>query len=129
MSDDSVFTPEEAQELQEVQQVRRRLIADLTKDGVPQKGQVFLASLLDGVDRQALSRAKLRHDKSSAENTQATAKLMAEMLKSINIKTHRPVARSEDRQIPADLAIRTFVPGEMDIGNDPLSIEQVIDKT
>lgn len=128
MDNTDVFTSEEIIELADVQRIRKSLIEKLTEEGVPDKGskQVLLLGLLDGSDRSALSRAKLRVDKKRDDNMQNTVRVVGDVLKTINARTYRPPAAPEDRTIPPELEHRTFVPGELDIGIEPITITQLI---
>lgn len=127
MEDINVFTSEEASELGNTQQIRKTLINKLTNDGttVPERGQVFLLGLLDGADRSTLSRAKLRHDKVKDDNMKDTVNLVADILRSVNTRNYRPQPTAAQRALPPELS-REFVPGEMEIGNEPLTAQQVI---
>ena len=126
----SVFTAEEVAELTSVQRVRLQLINKLTNNGteVPagSADKVLLGNILDGVDRQALTRAKLRSDKEDAKNNQNDLRVLAEALKTMDTRNYRPVATTEQRTMPLTLEHRPFVPGEMDITNEPLTAQQII---
>lgn len=126
----SVFTTEEIAELTSVQRIRLQLINKLTNDGVSvpdgSADKVLLGNILDGVDRQVLSRAKLRSDKEDARNNQNDLRVLAEALKTMDTRNYRPVASPEQRRIPLTMEHRTFVPGEMDITNEPLTAQQII---
>lgn len=124
----SVFSTDEQNEYTDVQAIRRRLVQELTRDGVP-KGtadKVLLANLLDGSDRSTFTRVKLRNEKEAAEDTANTTRLVVEALKRIRVKNLRTTVSPSDREIPEHLQHRTFVPGEMEIGNEPLTIGQVM---
>lgn len=126
---DEVFTKEESAELSDIQTIRRQLISrlanveDITKLSGPDK--VLLSTLLDGSDRSTFTRAKLRNDKVKDENNKDMLKLAAEMLTRINVRNYRP-ATPDERVIPANVEERSFVPGELDIGIEPLPIEQIM---
>jgi hypothetical protein len=117
-----VFTAEEVAELAVVQRIRGNLLKQLTVDGtvVPPNtaDKVLLATLLDGSDRQILTRVKMRHDKKANEGNAAATAMVAQLLRSLNSRTYEP-ASPEDRVVPESLQERTFVPGEL----DPISVE------
>ena len=131
MEEQEVFTIEEAAELAQMQRVRLSLIQTLTGagDSVPDTGpkQVMLLGLLDGADRSTLARAKLRAEKKRDDTMQNAVKVVGEVLKSVNMRTYRPVATPLERLIPEALMIRTFVPVEIDIGIEPIDHRQLID--
>ena len=131
MSEPQIFTPDEGAELVNTQDVRKRLIKNLAAEDVnvmslsgPDK--ILLLGLLDGSDRSTFTRAKLRNDKQRDENNADVVKLVAETLKSINTKTYRAPASSAEREIPSSIPKPDFKPGETDIGNTPLTPEQVM---
>ncbi len=130
MSDESVFLTDESEELSLTQNVRKRLINKLTEnDSVPAYGpdKVLLLGLLDGADRSVLSRAKLRSDKKRDEaNVGAARSIMAELIKSINPRTHSKKDVLVNRELPAELSSREFVPGELHIGTEPITQKQVM---
>jgi len=129
MTDANVFTPEETTEVLDVQNVRKALIRELTVDGKPPahtSDKVLLLGLLDGADRSVFTRAKLKADRMKDENTQSVLKVTAELLRSINTRTYRPNANMGDRILPESVVEREFVPGELDIGIEPISLEQQI---
>lgn len=68
-------------------------------------------------------------DKEISEAEQeATRRHMADALMSIDPRTYRPTgkaASAADREIPEELMHRGFVPGELEIGNVPISIEEI----
>jgi len=130
MTDNTIFTEEEMTDLAETQRVRKTLIQILTMNGVPESGtkQVLLLGLLDGSDRSSFSKAKLRTDKSRDDHDRDTVKLVRETLRSINIRTYRPPANDKEREIPKELEHRTFVPGELEIGIEPIPPEHLMDE-
>lgn len=124
----SVLTEEEHKDIEYIQQTRKRLINLLTENGnkIPNDNgdKSLLGTLLDGSDRSVYTRAKLRNDKADNEINRDTVKIIAETLRSINRRDI--VQYRKERKIPEELSKREFVPGELEIGVEPIPIQQII---
>lgn len=120
----SALSPEEYADITRINDIRKNLINELITSGVP-KGtadKVLLANLLDGTDRSVFTSAKLRNDKKAADNDSVVAKEIAEVLKAVRVSQYRNPATREERTLPEDRLKQSFVPGELHIGNEPVSI-------
>lgn len=101
--------------------IRERIITGLTSSGEMPKGiedRDFLMKALDGMDRTVLSKTKLKSDDKVANDQQANAKLIAEMLKKAVVKNSIP---NKDRNLKLDDTIQVSdpIPGETAIGVFP----------
>lgn len=127
----ALFDAEEETELSDIQAIRKDLTNLLIKDEtgklkVPEKtaDKVLLAQLLDGRERQVLTKARLKIASKSEENAQDLRANVAEVLRAF--KSSAKPATPGDRNIPEEiLKAVTPVPGEMSIGNIPMSIDEI----
>ena len=95
----------------------------------PQLVIAFMSTAVKSCKQQPIKHTK--HDKTEAE---ITRELVGDALKNVNPKTYRPVAGGppatpEEREIPDELAVRDFVPGELDTGNVPINLEELKNRT
>lgn len=127
-----VFTPEEKQRLEDLQQLRQNLIknligGDLSKVEVPKSGpdKILLGQMIDGTERQITTQAKLRLAKKETENQNDYRKMVAETFRSYKQRQEENPVSPADRQLPSDIEI-TAVPGEMLIGDLPLDAESFL---
>lgn len=98
---------------------RKALVEKLTDGGVPTdtKDQSILLAALDGLDRSALTRMRIRTDeKANTDNANAAA-IIAKTLMSIRSNSGF-LSHTTDREIPVlsnDIPHPELVPGEIEI--------------
>lgn len=126
----SLFDEKDADALEEIQDIRAGLTNLLTRDEegklrVPDKtsDKVLLAQLLDGRERLIMTKTRLKSIEKEAESAGNLADVVAKALHSFKAVS-KPATASE-REIPAEYLAIQDVPGEMEIGNLPLSIEKI----
>lgn len=84
----------------------------LAKSQIPDEDdREFLTKLLDGIDRTALSRAKIRSDEKIAQKQAASASLIASVLHKVTMK-EKLVEPAPPPELPDELVLTDKVPGE-----------------
>jgi hypothetical protein len=112
-------------ELAYTQNIRKQIIEKLTiNNTVPDDKdmQSFLIKALDGMDRSAVAKAKVKIESSSAAAQQDTADLMAMILLKTHAGIHAP--RGEPRasvELDNSYILLDTVPGEMEQGTQTLT--------
>lgn len=126
----ALFDEGDEQELNDVQRIRKELTTLLITDEsgkmkVPgsTSDKVLLAQLLDGRERQVMTKSRLKIAAKTEENNGNLADAIAKTLR--GFKSAPKLALPIDREIPAELLQIDVVPGEMDIGNLPMSINDL----
>lgn len=112
--------------LSELKQFAAALRAKIKEKGSSKS----LDSEVQELDKQLEAMKSIIADKACEEaKLEATRRRVAESLKSINPKTYRPQggkpASTADREIPEELSHRAYVPGETEIGNKPISMDEI----
>lgn len=104
--------------------IRKQLVADIISSGMPTAldNREMLLKTLDGIDKNTLSKMKLRIDEANAQTAKASQQLVANYLKEKS-RRNLQAARSGDIQTEpqVEFDIDDAVPGEMDI--DPVRVE------
>lgn len=117
------------QDLVNTQDIRRKVISTVMKGGqipadVEDRRYLFMA--LDGIDKQILTRRKVKAEERASQTKTATANLIADIL----LQT-----QNRNKQIPAEPAKTNLdenyhtqtVPGQLDVGTINIAIDQIID--
>lgn len=124
--DDGVFSLDDKRVLDENRKLRRKLISLLTDgDKLPENksDKAMLINLMNGLDSEIISRARLKVSAKANETTSNLTSLVAQAL-----MQYRPDQHEEHTprilELPSDVKIEDLVPGEMDIGNIVISIEE-----
>ena len=106
---------------------REKVINHLMSQGVPTKtsDQIFLVSILDGLDRTVLTKAKIKADKDDNEEKSRIQDMVA------NVLLHSNDLRVIDnintpKELSKEYEVIDLVPGETDIGQQDLSYEKFI---
>ena len=128
---DSIYEASEDAILIENRTLRQQLIKLLV---INEAGQVqvpkstseklLLDRLLNGVDKEVTTRAKLRIASKSSDELGNLAGAVAKALRSHNVNKSR-VAHPSERVLPADIKVYDPIPGEMDIGTKTFSVEEI----
>lgn len=117
MSNDSIINKEDQMRLENNLSIRSQLIASLVADGKTpddRSTREFLVSLLDGMDRTILARAKVKNDANSVNAQNNTAAVIAQVLSKISPKDI--INQTSDKRLDSSIQILDIVPGEMDEG-------------
>lgn len=107
---------------------RKDLVEELTKNGAPKDKdeQHVLLSALDGLDRSALTRLKIKTEETNNKNQQNIAALMAKVLTSIN-PSETFVVEGTCREIPIldeRIPDPILVAGETDLNPEQLDYDK-----
>lgn len=126
----ALFDDDDTIELQRIQQLRIDLTKKMTMDEtgalkLPEKSadKVLLAQLLDGSERLIMTKARLKVASKTTDELGNLADAVAKALKGFKPSSH--VALPMEREIPATYLQVDTVPGEMDIGNIPMTVDQL----
>jgi len=123
-----LFSEQDTLDINYTNSVRKDLVKKLIKDTIvvpeDKSDKIMLLGLLDGIDRNILSRAKIKVDKKAADNSGAVADMVSQALSLIpnNILNKNP-----DIQAPVltdDIPLPVLVEGETTVGNYPISIDE-----
>ena len=126
--DDGVFISDEEIDLHRTQSVRRQLVNDLMKDqkiGDNIEKANLLVKVLDGMDKQVGTKAKLRIAKKSTDKTNNMAAMVAALLNgdmSLPLPTNVPKV---DTAKPLDYVVDNYVPGEKDLGRVVITMDEL----
>ncbi len=126
--DDGVFISDEEIDLHRTQSVRRQLVTDLMKDqkiGDNIEKANLLVKVLDGMDKQVGTKAKLRIAKKSTDKTNNMAAMVAALLNgdmSLPLPTNVPKV---DTTKPLDYVVDNYVPGEKDLGRVVITMDEL----
>ena len=126
--EDKVFVSDEQIDLNRTQAVRRQLVTDLMKeDGIVKDIEKanLLVKVLDGMDKQVGTKAKLRLTAKSTESTTNMAAMVAALLNGdMNLPTRQdsPIV---DVSKPLDHKVLNYVPGERDLGRVTISMDEI----
>ena len=123
----SLFDLEDQQRLERTQQLRDRIVTELTKDQLPTDAEdrKFLMDALNGIDRVVLTKARLKSDDNSRKSNEETAKTIAALLTRISEKTLRHQTERPVPLLESDIALDETVEGETAIGHTNLNYDQM----
>ena len=127
--DDGVFSPDDKRVLDENRRLRRKLISLLTEgDKLPEdkSEKAMLINLMNGLDSEIIGRTRLKVAAKANENTSNLTSLVAQALMQYRPDQHE-ASTSRILELPSDVKIEDLVPGETDIGNIVISIEEFIE--
>lgn len=127
--DDGVFSPGDKRVLDENRRLRRKLISLLTEgDKLPEdkSEKAMLINLMNGLDSEIIGRTRLKVAAKANENTSNLTSLVAQALMQYRPDQHE-APTSRILELPSDVKIEDLVPGETDIGNIVISIEEFIE--
>ncbi len=127
--DDGVFSPGDKRVLDENRRLRRKLISLLTEGNkLPEdkSEKAMLINLMNGLDSEIIGRTRLKVAAKANENTSNLTSLVAQALMQYRPDQHE-APTSRILELPSDVKIEDLVPGETDIGNIVISIEEFIE--
>lgn len=131
-SNQSLFDPKEAEILNEVQDVRYRIVKTLTEnDELPESDEdrQFLLKAMDGLERTILTKAKIKSDDRQNQAREDVIEMVASVLKKINFQNEgKSIEGNRALQLDSSMQITDIVPGEMDIGIKSQSYEEFMKK-
>ena len=102
------------------QKVRRVMVRELTKDGLPSDNETLSMTLnaLNSMDRTALSRMKLGVEQSAVENDKQIIE-MATRLRDYELKPSQPGTARDDAP---DADVIDLPPSEFNVGEDHIGL-------
>lgn len=131
-SSQSLFDLKEAEILNEVQDVRYRIVKKFTaNDELPEadEDRQFLLKAMDGLERTILTKAKIKSDDRQNQAKEDVIEMVASVLKKINfVDQEKIIEGNKSRQLDSSMQITDIVPGEMDIGIKQQSFEEFAKK-
>lgn len=121
-------------DIQYVQTKRKKIVEDIIKDGkLPDDPKMIAIALhaLDGIDRSALSRKKIKTDEKTGAGLANAAATIANLLQQVNASNFKNPdgVRTSAPTLGADVPAPTLVPGETEIGTFPVSTATFTDPT
>ena len=122
MSD--LFNETDVADLEYTKRLRKNALQSLVADGpLPdaRKNRIFI-DLLDGMDRQILSKASIKtQDETNKSNASLAAQLLLSMQKDSAEQPKRDNVPTKTKVVEA-----TDVPGELEIGETELSLDKIM---
>lgn len=129
---DGIFTSEENEILTENRRLRQMLIGILTKDETGKtrvpgstSDKVLLDSLLNGVDKEITTRAKLRVATKANDTTANLLALATSALTSHKVPARRH-ATPEERTMPDNIVVDNPIAGETTIGVKTFELNDIL---
>jgi len=125
--EDTVFNSEDTSILLNNRRIRTMMLTSLIKDGKPpvtNEDQKLALALMKDLDGEVLTRAKIKVASKTEQGLTNLTTLVGKALASYRPAEHVPVA-SDKRQLPGSIKPSNVVPGEMDVGMLPLTIEDI----
>lgn len=122
-----LFSEQDTLDINYTNQVRKDLVKKLVKEAIvvpeDKSDKIMLLGLLDGIDRNILSRAKIKVDKKSADNSSAVADMVSQALGLIPTQQLSKNPDIQSPTLPDDIPLPALVEGETTIGNYPIEID------
>lgn len=120
-------------DLEYTRQVRMDLIKSMTKTGMPtdNRDRMTLLSTLDGIDRVAIAKKKIKSDEGISNSKAMAAETIAMLFMDPRLKKTLEVKPDETREIPKlrnDLETPKLVEGELEITQQQESYDSFMSK-
>jgi len=128
-TDHGLFSQDDADTLRSVKRLRQALINELAKDNkLPQEksDRVLLAQLMGDQESAVIAKTRLKVASKSNEAVTNLTALICHALAKHKVE-NRVRTDMSSVQLPADIELTDAVPGEMDIGNLPLKLQDLRD--
>lgn len=128
MSEIVIKTEDEVLDYTQVQ--REKVINKLTANGVPgdTKELLVMLSALDGMDRSALAKKKLKSDAGMADKFGIASAAITQLLTGMRgeIAAQVPVTDRSEVKLPDNLPTPEIVPGELDSSSPNLTYSDIM---
>jgi len=120
---------DDAADMQFVRDVRKQLIGDLMKDGVPKdiKEQSVLLTALTDMDRSAIARLRIKSDDNNTDKMASAALVVAEVLRKTKPREFQVIEIDDSREIPmlpASIPSGTYNEGLMQQGTNNTTFDE-----
>ena len=120
---------DDAADMQFVRDVRKQLIGDLMKDGVPKdiKEQSVLLTALTDMDRSAIARLRIKSDDNNTDKMASAALVVAEVLRKTKPREFQAIEIDDNREIPmlpASIPSGTYNEGLMQQGTNNTTFDE-----
>ena len=129
MSENKLLDMEDERRLQFTLTLRENMIKELVKDGLPKSEEELstLTSLLDGMDRTVLGKARVKASEKANENNEQIAGMVASLLAKVPFNGEA-VETIEPPSLPEDVQPENVVPGETSIGVEDIGYDEFMKK-
>jgi hypothetical protein len=113
---------------------RKELVAAITEKGMPTetKDRLTLLAALDGMDKAALSKKKIKSDEGVSDKNVQAIETITKLFADARLKNMSKVVGSLEASIPVlreDLPLPVLVPGELDEQSDSEDYEAFTHRT
>lgn len=128
-TDHGLFTQDDADTLRNIKRLRQTLINELAKDNkLPQEksDRILLSQLLNDQESAVIAKTRLKVAAKSNEAVTNLTGLIGQALAKHKVEI-KPRTDMSTVQLPAEIELTNVVPGEMDIGNLPLKLQDLKD--
>ena len=120
---------DDAADMQFVRDVRKQLIGDLIKEGVPKdiKEQSVLLTALTDMDRSAIARLRIKSDDNNTDKMASAALVVAEVLRKTKPREFQAIEIDDNREIPmlpASIPSGTYNEGLMQQGTNNTTFDE-----
>jgi hypothetical protein len=108
--------------LEKTNRIREQIVDDLIVDGLPktEEDRSFLMESLNGLDRQIISKARIKNDEKSNNTASLISQILLKTSRTVMSNTHTTIP-----ELPSELELSEIVPGAMDIGVINLSQDEI----
>ncbi len=120
------------EDLSYTRNIRKRVVESLLADKLPESDEdrKFLISMIDGIDRSALAKSKIKIEDKNANSQERVSTLVADVLNKINnrdLKISTSDPRSGDRLLVLEYSVDVdTVDGEMETGVKNLDYDELM---
>ena len=130
MSTDNISDKQrDLQVLEYTNTIRKQLVEDIIKDGIPSAldNREMLLKSLDGLDKNAVAKMKLRIDEANSQTAKAQQKLVSDYLKEKSRRRLHAIRTNSNQDIPeVDHELGDIVMGEMDVNPKPVELDDIM---
>ena len=127
METNQATATDEELDIKYVQSKRKFIVENMMEKGIPKdrSEQAMLLAALDGLDRSAISRLRIKAEDKNANNMLGAAGIIAQMLTKVNPQTNQ-IFDMAPPSLPASIAPIELLPGETDIGTMTISCDEIM---
>ena len=124
----TLFTDQDQQDLQKTQDIRRKIVDQMfVNNRVPADAEDrdLLMKALESMDKQVLSRAKIKSDDQANKDQKNVANVIAGLLLKTKVKASSEES-TVNTQLPPSVTLENDVPGLKELGSISVDIKDIV---